>query len=338
MQETKVAILGYGGIARQHLAGIGALAERGLPIRCVAVCDRDPKQFEANLTINIDNSGASLEGVHLYTDLDEMLAKEDITYVDICLPSFLHKEYAVSLLRRGYHVLCEKPMALTGADCEEMIAAAEESGKQLMIGQCLRFEPAYLVLKDLVDSGKYGNVRIMHCDRLSMSAVWGSGGWYMKNGRVGGSMMEVGIHDFDMANFLFGPPQKVSAVSLGGEALHAWANTRFMYDDGKIVTCNCGWIDSPTFVFKAAYHVTFDQATVVFEGTGAVHVYPAEGEPYDITPPDINYMAEEILYFAEIISGDRVNEKLLPASTKCTVELVNALQASAEQGGVPLDF
>ncbi len=338
MKQINVAILGYGGIARQHLAAIGLLASRGYPIKCVAVCDRDPRQFEGNLKMNLDNSGASLDGVHLYTDLDEMLAGEDISFVEICLPSFLNKEYATLLLSRGYHVLCEKPMAMNEEECDAILAARDASGCELLVGQCLRFEAAYLTLKELIDGGKYGAVRTAHFDRLSEPAVWGSKGWYQKTGSTGGSLMEVGIHDYDMARFLFGDPAIVSAVSLGGDALHAWANARLVYADGRIVTANCGWIDSPSFGFEAKAHITLEGATVVLDAQAKIHVYPVEGEKYELPYESVSYMAEEILYFAEVVDGRHANERASGESAKRTVALVKTLCKSAEVGGVPLCF
>ena len=96
------------------------------------------KRIEINLGVaKVDESRT----LATYTDLDEMLAKENLDMIDICLPTFLHAPYAIDMLKRGYHVLSEKPMARTSALCLDMVAAAKQAKGNLMIGQCLRVFP-----------------------------------------------------------------------------------------------------------------------------------------------------------------------------------------------------
>ena len=101
------------------------LKEEGKDIELVAICDVRPEMLEKN------------DGQRLYTDVDEMLVKEsDADFVDICTPTYLHTELAIKCMKAGFHVLCEKPMALTYEDCEKMIAVSKETGKRLMIARC----------------------------------------------------------------------------------------------------------------------------------------------------------------------------------------------------------
>lgn len=116
----KVAILGYGDIARSHRKGYEYLAEQGAPVQLVALCDIDPEQFTKD--VKIDQGGEGwFEDVkslyHTYTDLEEMLAKEELDTIDICLSTYLYCEYTCKRLRRGYNVQCEKPMGLNDAQC-----------------------------------------------------------------------------------------------------------------------------------------------------------------------------------------------------------------------------
>ena len=136
----RAAMIGFGGIAQSHKNSYLSLEKRGIPVKLVAICDIDPKAFERRMKINIDTGESTLGGdFHTYTDLEEMLANEQIDLIDICLPTPLHAEYAIKMLERGYHVQSEKPMSLTEDECRKMIEARDRSGKQLMIGQCLRF-------------------------------------------------------------------------------------------------------------------------------------------------------------------------------------------------------
>ena len=339
MSEIKVAILGYGGIARAHMSGYDILEKDGCSIRRVALCDIAPNQFTAVQKINIKTSEASgIDTLHLYTDFEEMLAKEDFDTLDICLPTYLHKEYTVRALRAGKNVQCEKPMALTAADCAEMIAAAKESGKLLMIGQCLRFNADYLALKGLLDSGKYGKVLMARFERLSALPRWGYENWFMDFARSGGEMMDMSIHDYDMARFLFGEPEKVSAVAVGYELPEQCSHVRLYYKDGPIVTVDGSWAEGATFPFTCGFRVVLEKATVAWNGRGAVRVYPSEGEAYDLVYAPADHMAEETRFFAEVVRGNTENTKNPPESAMKTIALVEKLKESAAQGGKILDF
>ena len=134
----RAAMIGFGGIAQSHKSSYLSLEKRGIPVKLVAICDIDPEAFKRRITINIETGEAGLGGdFRTYTDLEEMLANEQIDLIDICLPTPLHSEYAIKMLERGYHVQCEKPMALNYADCKRMLAAAEKSGKES--GNCQSF-------------------------------------------------------------------------------------------------------------------------------------------------------------------------------------------------------
>ncbi|MBQ8174947.1 MAG: Gfo/Idh/MocA family oxidoreductase [Clostridia bacterium] len=339
MQETKIAILGYGGIARAHMNGYNILKKKGAPIRVVALCDADDTQFEKDIKINVDTGAQEEEkSWRTYTDLDEMLAKEEIDTVDICVPTYLHKEYTVRLLRAGKNVQCEKPMALTAADCAEMIATARECSKHLMVGQCLRFCGHYLALKAELDSGKHGKVMTARFERLSPLPTWGFDNWFVDFARSGGEMLDMSIHDYDMARFLFGEPEKVSAVTCDREIHEQTSNGRLYYKDGLIVTVDGSWAESKTFPFSCPFRVVCEKATIAWNGCDKVRVYPNEGEAYDLDYENEDYMAEEALFFAKVTQGEVKNEKNPPESAMQTVALIEKLKESAACGGAILGY
>ena len=118
----KVAIIGFGGISKVHYNGYLALKAENVPVELVAVCDVNPERFDIPIKTNLDVTPQPLAAnIRTYTDVNELLAKEDFDMADICLPTYLHKEYAVQMLNAGKHVLCEKPMALNAEECDEMI-------------------------------------------------------------------------------------------------------------------------------------------------------------------------------------------------------------------------
>ena len=328
----KVCILGYGGIARAHRKGYEILEKEGAPVELCALCDIDPKQFEKMIEINQGAEEAGGKALHTYTDLEEMLEKEQPDIIDICLPTYLHCEYATMLLRRGYHVQCEKPMGRNSEECKKMLEVAKESGKQLMIGMCLRFDPFYLELKKMIDEAPYGKVETAHFERLSSLPRWGFEGWFHDYARAGGVALDMHIHDVDMIRFLFGDPEKVSAQTIDSKVKCTTINSSFVYPD-KLVSAIGDWGQSKGSKFKSYFRVNFERATVIME-SGVITVYPDEGEPFEVSVEKKSHMAEESLFFARTILGEVENKKNTPADAAGTVLLVEKLMESAEQGGI----
>ena len=333
MNEVRVAIIGFGGIARAHYNGYKILKSENAPIKLVAVCDIDPTKFDSDVKINIASEEKGLSAdIARYTSVDELIANADFDMADICLPSFLHKEYTVKLLKAGKHVLCEKPMALSGEQCDEMIAASEESGKKLMIGQCLRFNATYSFLKDIVASGKYGKMRHLFMERRSAQPIWGFEHWFEDTEKCGGCILDMHIHDVDMARYLLGEPKAVSVMAYDAVVRWSVENTRLYYDETMVVI-NGSWDESATCNFYSGYRARFEDATVICDG-GDITVYPEKGEAFKPEIKHVDHMAEEIRYFAGMILDESIkNEKNPPESAAATVKLIEKLRESAEANG-----
>jgi len=333
MEKVRVCLLGFGGIARSHLKAYRRLESEGAPVQLVALCDIDETQFTKEQATNLGKTGGpDLTGLNLYTSDEEMIAGEKPDVVDICLPSYLHADYAIKMLRAGCNVLCEKPMSLNSENCKRMIAASEETGKKLMIGQCLRFEPVYLYLKDLVDSGEYGKVRYVHFDRLSALPLWGFEKWFQKTEKSGGCIMDMHIHDVDMVRFLFGEPKSVSAVATERQTKWQVVNSRFDYGNGVVIVADGSWDESKTRPFEMAYRVRFDDAELICQGT-KLTVYPDDGEAFTPVLENKNRMAEEILCLCKAILGEEVSDRISAYEAAKTVALVEKLCESADNNG-----
>lgn len=330
MSEIRVAIMGFGGMAAQHKAAYDRLAAENRGIRLVAICDKNPACLETVSTTNlgtVEHNG--FDGISFYTDPDRMLECEELDAVDVCLPTYLHKEYSIRFLRAGKHVLCEKPMALSFADCAEMMRVAAECDRRLMVGQCLRFDPSYLYLKSLVDSGELGSVRRVRMGRLSYMPAWG--GWFSDPNKSGGAIIDFHIHDLDMLRFIFGEPRAVSSVAYAPSDGWQYVTSRFDYD-GMITEAEASFDESASTPFSMWYRVRFDRATVLFE-TDHVTVYPDDGEPYAPSIPDADRVTSEIGYFADVILGKAENTQNPPESAALSIKLAEAVRDSAASGG-----
>jgi predicted dehydrogenase len=337
-KEIRVAMLGFGGIAKAHKHAYDELKRDGYPVKLIAICDINPEQFKKAQAINLEgNPKYDLTGQKLYTNLDEMLKNEEFEMADICLPSYLHKEFTIKMLKAGKHVMCEKPMALSSSDCALMISTAKECGRKLMIGQCLRFEPLYLFLRDAISNNTFGKVRHAYFTRLSSMPRWGFDGWYRDTSRSGGAIMDLHIHDVDMVRFLFGEPETVSSIAYDTGSRWTVVNSRFLYNDDKIIVADASWNEAASTKFEMSYRVRFDNATVRLEG-GKVTVYPDEGTPYDAELPRANRMAEEIKALASSVLENRENTANPPESAMMTVKLVEKLRESADMRGGAVRF
>lgn len=146
-----------------------------------------------------------------FDNLADLAACRKVEAVYIASPNYAHCAQALAMLSAGKHVLCEKPMAVTLAECESMVAAAERNGRHLMVGHNMRFDPVHRRAKQLLDSGVIGDV-------ITFRAVLGNAGpegwsvdegtWFFdKNKAALGALSDMGIHKVDLIQYLLG--QKV---------------------------------------------------------------------------------------------------------------------------------
>ena len=339
MREVKIGMIGYGGIAKAHMGAYKKFIEEGTPIKVVSICDINPEQFESAEEINIGvGEKYDLNGISLYTDIDEMLAKEDFEIADICLPTYLHCEYTLKMFEAGKHVICEKPMALCEEDCHIMAEAAIKYSKQLMIAQCLRFDPNYLFIKKCIDENTFGKVIFAQMSRMSALPKWGFQNWFQHTECSGGCALDMHIHDVDMVRFLFGEPRTVSAVAYDDVTRWQYINSRFHFEDEKVVTATCSWEESDTTPFYSDCRIRFEKATVLILND-KLTIYPQNGKPYTPEYEHKDRIAEELRTIAMLVTGDiSENTDNKAESSMKSVALVKKLCESADSGGVITAF
>ena len=332
----KAALIGFGGIARAHRAGYARLEREG-KAELVCACDTDPASFDRRTEINLPAGAEDFtEHFRRYTDLEEMLANEEIDFIDVCLPSFLHAEVSAAMLRRGYHVICEKPMALTAADCRAMLAASRESGKHLMVAQCLRFYPAFDYLKAAITDGRFGGLIGAFLCRLSVPPTWGWENWFMDPARSGGCLTDLHVHDLDIARYLFGEPTRVSCRATSSVSIHDTVHTSLVFGDAPVTVIGDWTLTGMKFCDDSRFD--FELATVEY-ASGVLTVYPKNGEAsYTVPLSDDSGYYREIDYFCDVIEGRTENVKNPPVSAARTIALVECLRESIAKGGEILPF
>lgn len=300
-------------------------------VSVAAVSTNNPRALEGDLTQvggNLGHVGESYDfsSVRKYANWRELVADADLDAVDICLPTDLHLPVTLAALNSGKHVLCEKPMALTAEQCDEMVAAARKANRVLMVGQVLRFWPEYLYLKDFVKSGKYGRVISATFVRRCGLPDWSK--WLPDEQRSGGALLDLLVHDIDQALFLFGAPAKVTAKSLGGPDN---VSASLIYPGGPEVRIQGGWF-SPETEFSMSFQVRAERAELVLDAEG-LRLNDAQGNRTAIESGGREGYDAEVGYFVECCRQNKQPERCLPQDSAKAVKLALALKESRAKGG-----
>lgn len=195
------AIVGCGRIAQRHAKHIDNVGH------LVAVCDvLEERARDLGSAYNAE----------VYSSLEDMLAKAtEVDVVSICTPNGLHAEHTIAAVRAGCHVLCEKPMALTVADCGRMITEAEKANKRLFIVKQNRFNPPVAAIKNAVDSGWLGDIYSvqLNCFWNRHRKYYQSSPWRGTEALDGGVLFTQFSHFVDIMYWIVGDVESVSAVS-----------------------------------------------------------------------------------------------------------------------------
>ncbi|EKU81839.1 Gfo/Idh/MocA family protein [Massilia timonae] len=190
------AIVGLGGY------GLGRITPQFKECRhsrLVALVSGDPAKAKKVAA----EYGVPERGIYDYQNYDSIRDNPDIDIVYICLPVFMHAEYTIRAAQAGKHVMCEKPMAVSVAECEQMIAACRKAGKKLMLGYRSRFEPHNVEAIRQARSGAIGKLRYFRSEHGFVARDPNT--WRMKKAQSGGgSLMDIGIYALQAARYMTG--------------------------------------------------------------------------------------------------------------------------------------
>lgn len=333
---VKVGLIGIGFMGRGHLDNYIKLEKEGFPVKLVAICDIDKEKFNGKFVegnLDIGNDKYDFSKYHLYTDIDEMLEKEELDYVDIALPTYIHAEASIKALNKGLHVLCEKPMARTSEECAKMIEAAKKNNRKLMIGHCLRFWHEYQYLKECIVSGRYGKVLGAYFYRGGCTPAWSYQNWLLQREKSGGALLDQHVHDVDTINWLFGKPKAVStigSIAIEGDGYDI-VSTNYVYD-GIIVNAQDDWVLNGDYGFKMLYRVNFEKGNLIYEG-GVLKDNPNNGKGFVPELPKESAYYREIKHFIECVRDDKPIEIATGETSMETLKIAEAEERSADNGG-----
>ena len=312
----KIGLVGVGGISGAHIPAWEAMENAEL----VALCDIRPERME------------KYEGKRLYTDFDEMLDNEQLDILDICLPTYLHADFAVKAMERGINVICEKPVSLKNEDVERVYSTAKKNNVKFMVAQVLRFWPEYELLKEIYDTKKYGKLLSGTMTRLGCYPRWSWDGWMMDEKRSGLVPFDLHIHDLDFMVYAFGMPKVAYQYR---SKLPDQDFVSISYDFGEFsINSEASWY-ATCYPFTAEFRFQFEDAVVANEN-GKMVIYcrddvkidlsqEAEGDTGSINLPKSDAYANEINYFANCVMNDLPVEKVKAEELACVLNILNNL-------------
>ena len=312
----KVGLVGVGGISGAHIPAWEAMEDTEL----VAICDVRPERMDP-----YPNK------LH-YVDFDEMLQNEELDILDICLPTYLHADFAIKAMERGIHVICEKPISLKAEDVERVYATARKMNVKFMVAQVLRFWPEYELIKELHDSPKYGRLLSGHMSRLGQCPKWSWDNWMKDETRSGLVPYDLHVHDLDFMVYAFGNPENVQSLR-SKRPEQDYISATYEYPD-FFVTAEASWYAAP-LPFGAGFRFQFEEALITYtdgkcmiyqnDGTIVDLSTKAEGDTGVINLPKSNAYANEIRYFTDCVIADTFPEKVKPEELKSVINILNQL-------------
>ena len=259
----KVGLIGVGGISGAHIPVWESMED----VELTALCDIRQERMEP------------YPEKHHYTKLDEMLKNEKLDILDICLPTYLHADYAVRAMEKGIHVLCEKPVSLKSEDVERVYSTAHRMQVSFMVAHVLRFWPEYMLLKELYDTQKYGKLLSGYMSRVSQTPPWTWDNWMKDESRSGLVPFDLHIHDLDFMVYAFGKPEKVNSNRIKRPEQDC-INAVYEYPEFYIET-ESAWY-AGAYPFAARYRFQFERAVVSFENDKCM-IYEDNGQITDLT-------------------------------------------------------
>jgi predicted dehydrogenase len=211
----------------------------------------------------------------IFSDGMDLIAEADVDIIDICLPTYLHAEYALAAMDKAKYVFVEKPVALTVEEGRRLIEKSKATGCQVQVGQVIRFWDEYVALKKIIASGEYGKVINANFRRISPRPEWGWQNWLLDTKLSGGAGQDLHIHDVDYVLSIFGRPESFYSIRNTRGVKNDYVNTLMQYKDFS-VGVEGTWGLPESYPFTATFRVVFENAVVENAG-GKFLCYDKDG-------------------------------------------------------------
>jgi predicted dehydrogenase len=276
-----------------------------------------------------------------YEEYDDLLKSGNIDAVYLSVPNHLHCDYTVRAAKAGIHVLCEKPMAVTVADCRTMIAAARDNDIALMIAYRLHLEPANLHAVEVVQSGQIGEPRIF----TSIFTQQNYEGDIRLDKEIGGGTLDdIGIYCINAARYIFqSEPIAVFATSASnGEPrfreVAEMTSVIMRFPEDRLATFTCSFGAQRIQTYQVAGTEGDLRLELAYSTQGPIkHILTIDGKSQECSFEPHNQLVAEFVHFSDCILGNK-QPKTSGTEGLIDVQIIRALYRSIETGGfVQLD-
>lgn len=318
----RVGLIGAGGISHAHVPGWLAL---GAEVSVYALEGADALAQAYGLTV-----------VH---SLDALWPSADV--IDIVTPTVTHHTLALEAIRQGKHVICEKPLALTVIEAEELTTAAHAAGVGLYPAHVVRYFPQYGAARAAIEAGRIGRPAVFRFRRQSAAP---EAAWFFDDAASGGIVMDQMVHDLDQAEWLAGPVRRVFArlrrVEREGATPVVSAHVVLDHVSGAISHVHGTWA-SRALPFSFSFDLAGDQGVLRYDSARddatRLHVTARSSGGY-LPPPETgtNPYAEELADFVHAIQ-EGGGARVTAADGVRAVRLATAARLSIEKGR-PVDL
>lgn len=245
------------------------------------------------------------------------LEKDHVDAIDICLPTWLHREAIEQAAGICRGIFCEKPVCLNQREYNELKCLAKEKDCFVMIGQVIRFWSGYVKARELLLNGDIGKPRMITCKRRQKMPAWSKGNWLMDSRLSGGILMDLCVHDVDYVYWILGLPERVACeiVKRGDTTLHSFLT--LTYED-CCASINGSWGMPEGFhegQLEAELEIVGDRGMLIYKSGNELELIADSGSTMIPLPKEDGY-EKELRYFVQC-----VRENTYPAQSDiCSVE------------------
>lgn len=225
----------------------------------------------------------------VYNNLAAML--HDIDVVDICTPTYLHHEQVLQAAAAGKHIVCEKPLARTVAQGQEMIQACQAAGVKLLVAHVVRYFPEYAQAKAQVAGGQIGKPAVIRLTRGTFQPKKAQENWFVEFDKSGGMMLDLMIHDFDYARWVGGEVESVFAKKMGNSHPHAKGDYGLVilkHRNGTLSHVEGSWAYPPP-LFRTRFEIAGSEGLIEFDSQKRAaishHLHQDESDVPDVPLP-----------------------------------------------------
>lgn len=253
----KIGLIGCGGMGTTHNLSLKALSGK-MDVEVTALADCRQEFLE--------RAAKQWPQAKTYVTGKELLEREELDAVHICLPSYLHAEHAIMAMEKGMHVFCEKPVCLTAEDGRRLLEVQKKTGVSVMVGQVVRSFDEYRYLKDVYENKTYGKLKSIVMQRISGDTKWGFEDWFHDEKKSGSVILDLHIHDLDFLRYMLGEPDsfEVKATAFDSGMVN---QVLVSYQFGDVFATAEGiWDVCTQLPFDPSFRACFEEATVIFQG------------------------------------------------------------------------